>query len=46
MAKKLLKEAVVRRFQKLANVAPINEMYEKEEQEMKERQRAATRKHK
>ena len=33
MAKKLLKEAVVRRFQKLANVAPINEMYNNEEQE-------------
>lgn len=27
MAKKLLKEATVRRFQRLANVAPINEMY-------------------
>lgn len=31
MAKKILKEAVVRRFQKLANVAPINEMYTNEE---------------
>jgi|SRR6056300_207101 len=30
MAKKVLKEAVVRRFQKLANVAPINEMYANE----------------
>ena len=36
MAKKLLNEAVVRRFQKLANVAPINETYYNEEQEMKE----------
>jgi hypothetical protein len=27
MAKKLLKESTVRRFQRLANVAPINEMY-------------------
>ena len=27
MAKKTLNEAVIRRFQKLANVAPINEMY-------------------
>lgn len=32
MAKKTLNEAVVRRFQKLANVAPINEMYMKEEE--------------
>lgn len=31
MAKKTLNEAVVRRFQKLANVAPINEMYMNEE---------------
>lgn len=29
MAKKLLKESTIRRFQKLANVAPINEMYHK-----------------
>lgn len=41
MAKKLLKESTIRRFQKLANVAPINEMYykrddlyEEEDQEM------------
>ena len=32
MAKKTLNEAVVRRFQKLANVAPINEMYMKGEE--------------
>ena len=37
MAKKLLKEATVRRFQRLANVAPINEMYHKrDEEEMEE----------
>ena len=39
MAKKLLNEATVRRFQSLANIRPINEMYakeEKEEEEMKE----------
>ena len=37
MAKKLLNEAVVRRFQRLANVAPINEMYHKrDEEEMEE----------
>ena len=29
MAKKLLNEAVVRRFQSLANISPINEMYNK-----------------
>jgi len=33
MAKKTLNEAVVRRFQKLANVAPINEMYNMREEE-------------
>ena len=33
MAKKLLKEATVRRFQRLANVAPINEMYHKRDEE-------------
>jgi ABC-type Zn2+ transport system substrate-binding protein/surface adhesin len=33
MAKKLLNEAVVRRFQSLANISPINEMYHKEEKE-------------
>ena len=36
MAKKLLKEATVRRFQRLANVAPINEMYHKRDEEMDE----------
>ena len=37
MAKKLLKEATIRRFQRLANVAPINEMYHKrDEEEMEE----------
>lgn len=36
MAKKTLNEAVVRRFQKLANVAPINEMYHKRDEEMME----------
>ena len=38
MAKKTLNEAVVRRFQRLANVAPINEMYHMrdEEEVMKE----------
>ena len=36
MAKKTLNEAVVRRFQKLANLAPINEMYGKNEEYMKE----------
>ena len=41
MAKKLLKEAVVRRFQSLANISPINEMYssyqeDKEEEEKQE----------
>ena len=35
MAKKLLKEATVRRFQRLANVAPINEMYTKRDDEEK-----------
>ena len=33
MAKKILKEAVVRRFQKLANMRPINEMYNMQEEE-------------
>lgn len=36
MAKKTLNEAVIRRFQKLANVAPINEMYHKRDEEMEE----------
>jgi len=36
MAKKLLKEATVRRFQRLANLAPINEMYTKRDDEMEE----------
>lgn len=30
MAKKLLSEAVVRRFQKLASVSPLNEMYQEQ----------------
>ena len=33
MAKKTLNEAVVRRFQKLANVGALNEMYEMREEE-------------
>jgi len=43
MAKKTLNEAVVRRFQRLANVAPINEMYHKrdEEEVMKEEEEPA-----
>ena len=36
MAKKTLNEAVVRRFQKLANLSPINEMYNKRDEEMEE----------
>ena len=36
MAKKTLNEATIRRFQKLANVAPINEMYHKRDEEMDE----------
>ena len=36
MAKKLLSEAAVRRFQRLANVAPINEMYSKRDDEIEE----------
>ena len=36
MAKKILKEAVVRRFQKLANMRPINEMYNMQEEEEEE----------
>ena len=35
MAKKLLNEAAVRRFQSLANISPINEMSYKEEKEDK-----------
>jgi len=43
MAKKTLNEAVVRRFQRLANVAPINEMYHKRDEEkvMKEEEEPA-----
>ena len=44
MAKKLLKEATVRRFQRLANVAPINEMYhmrDDDEEVMKEEEEEA-----
>lgn len=42
MAKKLLKESTIRRFQRLANVAPINEMYHKRDDEevMKEEEEA------
>lgn len=40
MAKKILKEATIRRFQKLANVAPINEMYTQESYHMKEEDEA------
>ena len=36
MAKKLLNERTVRRFQKLAMVTPINEMYNKRDDEMEE----------
>ena len=36
MAKKLLNERTVRRFQKLAMVSPINEMYNKRDEEMEE----------
>jgi hypothetical protein len=41
MAKKTLNEAVVRRFQKLANVAPINEMYSKNEEYLNEEEEGA-----
>ena len=40
MAKKTLNEAVVRRFQKLANLAPINEMYSNNEEYMNEEEGA------
>ena len=36
MAKKLLNERTIRRFQKLAMVSPINEMYHKRDEEMDE----------
>ena len=36
MAKKLLNETTIRRFQKLANMKPINEMYHKRDDEMME----------
>ena len=36
MAKKLLKEAVVRRFQSLANISPINEMYSSYQEDKEE----------
>ena len=36
MAKKLLNERTVRRFQRLANLSPINEMYNKRDEEMDE----------
>lgn len=35
MAKKLLNEATIRRFQSLANISPINEMYHKRDDEEK-----------
>lgn len=35
MAKKLLNEATIRRFQSLANISPINEMYHKSDDEEK-----------
>lgn len=35
MSKKLLNEAVVRRFQSLANISPINEMYHKRDEDEK-----------
>tara|TARA_R110002074_G_scaffold399592_1_gene593102 strand:+ start:37 stop:537 length:501 start_codon:yes stop_codon:yes gene_type:complete len=41
MAKKTLNEAVVRRFQKLANVAPMNEMYNNNENYLKEEEEDA-----
>jgi hypothetical protein len=43
MAKKLLKESTVRRFQRLANVTPINEMYHMrdEDEVMKEEEEEA-----
>jgi hypothetical protein len=43
MAKKTLNEAVVRRFQKLANVGTINEMYgmKEEEEELNEQEEEA-----
>ena len=37
MAKKLLNEATIRRFQTLAKVAPLNEMYHKEEKHKEEK---------
>ena len=36
MAKKLLNESTIRRFQRLANMKPINEMYHKRDDEMME----------
>ena len=42
MAKKLLNEAVVRRFQSLANISPINEMsYKRDEEEKEEKMEEA-----
>jgi len=38
MAKKLLNEATVRRFQSLANLKPINETYKSYEEDMKEKE--------
>ena len=41
MAKKTLNEATIRRFQKLANVAPLNEMYHKRDDYMNEQEEEA-----
>lgn len=41
MAKKTLNEATIRRFQKLAKVAPINEMYHKRDDYMNEEEEEA-----
>ncbi len=41
MAKKLLSEAQVRRFAKLANLSPINEMYSKRDDEEEKMEEAA-----
>ena len=41
MAKKTLNEATIRRFQKLANVAPLNEMYHKRDHDMNEQEEEA-----
>ncbi|HBQ60515.1 MAG TPA: hypothetical protein DD671_13055, partial [Balneolaceae bacterium] len=38
MAKKTLNEATIRRFQKLANVAPLSEVYHKRDDYMNEQE--------